>query len=201
MPPQLSAVSLQIDQSEIQALTKRFGQPLCRRYHIETDEYMRAYRGQEEPDRRGEVVFAIHQPNGEILLHTKHRYERPIYRLPTGRIELGESIEEALYREIAEETGQKVRLCRFLGVLDCHFVNEDSITPFVSYVFYLQSLSAALCPTDTEEIAGFRTVPAQDLGSVAQDLRGLGSNRRCWGHWRSLSHDLVHSALTCCQPT
>ncbi len=194
-------VAPHLDQSEIQALAGQYGQPVCRSYHIETDAYMRAYRGQKNPDRTGEVVFAIRQLNGEILLHTKHRYEKPIYRLPTGRIERGELIEEALYREIAEETGQKVELCRFLGVLDCHFVNEDSIIPFVSYVFCLQSLSKELCPSDTEEIAGFRTIPANEMATIAQELRSLDSHRRCWGYWRSLAHDIVHNALTCGQPT
>lgn len=192
-------VAPQIDQSEILALASKYGQPLCRRHCIETDAYMRSYRGQADPNRRGEVVFAIRQLNGEILLHTKHRYERPIYRLPTGRIERGESVESALFREIAEETGQEVQVCRFLGVLDCHFVDEDSVIPFASYIFYLQSLSEAFSPSDTEEIAGFRTVPAQKLGAVAQELRSLDSFRRCWGHWRSLSHDLVYNALACGQ--
>ena len=192
-------VAPQIDQSEILALASKYGQPLCRRHCIETDAYMRSYRGQANPNRRGEVVFAIRQLNGEILLHTKHRYERPIYRLPTGRIERGESVESALFREIAEETGQEVQVCRFLGVLDCHFVDENSVIPFASYIFYLQSLSEAFSPSDTEEIAGFRTVPAQKLGAVAQELRSLDSFRRCWGHWRSLSHDLVYNALACGQ--
>lgn len=195
--PSQSAVAPLIDQAEVQALASKYGQPLCRRHCIETDAYMRSYRWQADPYRRGEVVFAIRQLNGEILLHTKHRYERPIYRLPTGRIERGESVENALFREIAEETGQKVQVCRFLGVLDCHFVNEDTIIPFVSYIFYLQSLSKAFSPTDTDEIAGFRTVHAQELGVVAQELRRLDSFRRCWGYWRSLSHDLVHNALVC----
>lgn len=192
-------VAPQIDRSEILALASKYGQPLCRRHCIETDAYMRSYRGQTDPNRRGEVVFAIRQLNGEILLHTKHRYERPIYRLPTGRIERGESVECALFREIAEETGQEVQVCRFLGVLDCHFVDEDSVIPFASYIFYLQSLSEAFSPSDTEEIAGFRTVPAEKLGAVAQELRSLDSFRRCWGHWRSLSHDLVYNALACGQ--
>jgi len=198
MPAQIT-VAPRIDQSEIQSLAKRYGQPFCRSYHIETDAYMRAYRGQENPDRRGEVVFAIRQLSGEILLHTKHRYEKPIYRLPTGRIERGESVEEALFREIDEETGQKVQLCRFLGVLDCHFINENSTIPFASYVFYLQSLSEELCPSDTEEIAGFRTVPSHEMESIAQALRSLDSHRRCWGYWRSLAHDVVYSALNCGQ--
>lgn len=192
-------VAPQIDRSEIQALAGKYGQPLYRSHCIETDAYMRSYRGQADSDRRGEVVFAIRQLNGEILLHTKHRYERPIYRLPTGRIERGESVERALFREIAEETGQRVQVCRFLGVLDCHFVNEGSVIPFASYIFYLQSLSEGFSPSDTDEIAGFRTIPAQELGVVAEELRSLDSFRRCWGYWRSLSHDLVHNALACCR--
>ena len=195
--PVNSRVAPHIDQIELEFLAKRYGQPLLRPYFIETDPYMRAYRGQRDPDRRGEVVFAIRQHNGEILLHTKHRYETPIYRLPTGGIERDEPVEEALFREIAEETGQKVKVCRFLGVLDCLFVSEGNCNPFVSYIFYLDSLSLELRPTDTEEVAGFRTVPACELGAVSQSLRALKTERRCWGYWRSLAHDLVYNALAC----
>lgn len=194
--PGHSPVAPQIDQTELNELTGRYGQPLHRRYVIEADAYMRAYRGQRDPDRRGEVVFAIRQPNGEILLHTKHRYATPIYRLPTGGIEWDEPVEDALFREIAEETGQRVEAARFLGVLDCNFVCQGSCIPFVSYVFYLNSLSMALRPTDTVEVAGYRTAPASELGAVAQSLRALNVERRCWGYWRSLAHDLVHKALS-----
>ncbi len=187
-----------IDQKELEALAKRYGQPLCRHFCIETDAYMREYRGQKDPDRRGEVVFAIRQMNGEILLHTKHRYETPIYRLPTGGIERDEPIEDALFREIAEETGQEVEVRRFLGVLDCNFVSNGYGIPFVSYVFFLDSLSQELSPTDTEEVSGYRTVPADELCAVSQSLRALNLERRCWGYWRSLAHELVYHALTGC---
>ena len=193
---EVSLVTPQIDPKEVQALASRYGTPLCRRIDIETDAYLRAYRWEKDSDRRGEVVFAIRQTNGEILLHTKHRYETPIYRLPTGGIELNESIEDALFREVSEETGQRVRLRRFLGVLDCHFLCEGSSISFVSYVFYLDSLDCQLRPTDTEEIGGYRTVPVTELASVAQSLRKLRLQRRRWGYWRSLAHDLVHNAMS-----
>ena len=195
--PAHTRVVPQIDQTELDALASRYGQPLRRRYFIETDPYMRAYRGQNDQDRRGEVVFAIRQSNGEILLHTKHRYETPIYRLPTGGIKRDEAVEEALFREIAEETGQKVEVRRFLGILDCNFVTEGSCIPFVSYIFFLDSLSMELRPTDTEEVSDYRTVPVSELGAVAQSLRRLKPARRRWGFWRSLAHDLVYSALVC----
>ena len=194
MPSQTTVVD-QIDRAEVQDLSEKYGQPICRRYSIKTDPYLRTYRGRQDQSWRGEVVFAVRQMNGEILLHTKHRYERPIFRLPSGRIEQAESVEAALFREIAEETGQVVRVKRFLGVLDCHFVNEDSVVPFVSYIFYVESMTPELCPTDTEEVAGFKTVPARNLDAVAQSLRNLREKRRCWGYWRSLAHDLVYSSL------
>lgn len=184
-----------IDHSEVLDLSERYGQPHCRSVEIDTDPYMRTYRGKLSQAWRGEVVFAIRQLNGEILLHTKHRYETPIFRLPTGRIEQGENVEDALLREIAEETGQTVEVKRFLGILDCNFVNGNATVPYVSYVFYLESLTAELSPVDTVEVAGFKTVPAQELGAVAQSLRDLRGRRRCWGYWRSLAHDLVHCCL------
>lgn len=196
--PGLAHEASQINPKELESLSERYGRPLCRQYCLETDAYMRAYRGQKDPDRRGEVVFAIRQVNGEILLHTKHRYETPIYRLPTGGIERDELVEDALFREIAEETGQEVRLRRFLGVLDCNFVSNGSGIHFVSYIFYLDSLSEELSPTDTEEVSGYRTVPIDELCTVAQTLRALGLERRCWGFWRSLAHDLVYNALMGC---
>lgn len=196
--PSHSRVVSRIDQTELHALAVKYGQPLRRRYFIEADTYMRAYRGQQDPDRRGEVVFAIRQPNCEILLHTKHRYEKPIYRLPSGGIERDEPVEDALFREIAEETGQFVKVRSFVGVLDCNFVCDHGTFPFVSYIFYLDSLGMELRPTDTEEVAGYKTVPACELGAVAQSLRALDLERRCWGYWRSLAHDLVHNALACC---
>lgn len=189
-----------IDPLDICVLATKYGKPLRCRYFIETDETLRAYRWRQNPDRRGEVVFAIRQPNGEILLHTKHRYEIPIYRLPTGGIEPNEAIEDALFREISEETGQPVVLRRFLGIIEARFLCEGTSIPFVSYIFYLESQSRQLCPTDTEEIAGYCTVPVHELASVAQSLRRLTHERRYWGYWRSLAHDLVYKALTCAAP-
>ncbi|MEZ4833732.1 MAG: hypothetical protein R2873_17405 [Caldilineaceae bacterium] len=43
-----------------------------------------------------EVVFAIRQPNGKILLHTKPQYEERFYRLPSGGIRPFEPVEDAL---------------------------------------------------------------------------------------------------------
>lgn len=184
-----------VDPYEVQDLAMRFGMPLYRRCDIDADDHLSRHRLCEVPDRRGEVVFAIRQPNGEILLHTKAQYQERIYRLPSGGINHGEYVEDALYREIAEETGQSVILRRFLGILDCHFHYRGASMPFTSYVFYLESQSARLHGSDPAEIAGFRTVPLDHLPTISQTLCTLTGKRRAWGYWRSLAHDLVYEGL------
>ena len=184
-----------VDPMETRILAAKYGKPVRRRAIIEADDYLARQRWRVIPDRRGEVIFVIRQPNGEILLHSKQRYEHSIYRLPTGGIEPSEAVEDALLREIEEETGQSVIVRRFLAILDCHFCRNGSSVPFSSYLFYLESRTRLLDPDENHEVAEFRTVPVHSIAQVAANLRGLNGKRQGWGYWRSLAHDLVHDLL------
>lgn len=62
-------------------------------------------------------------PDGELLLVRSKKW-RDLYSLPGGKVEWGESREEAFLREIWEETGLKVRNLRFAIVQDCIFSPE-----------------------------------------------------------------------------
>ncbi|MBX2998161.1 MAG: NUDIX hydrolase [Caldilineaceae bacterium] len=186
-----------IDPAEVVTLSARYGNPVYRRYDITADEHLARQRWRPVSDRRGEVVFAIRQPSGEILLHTKAQYNNLIYRLPTGGINPNEAVEDALFREIEEETGQAVAVRRFLGIFDCRFHLNGDTTSFTSYIFYLESLSKELNGSDTQEISGYQLIAPEQLGYVALALRGLRGKRRRWGYWRSLAHDLVYRYLTC----
>lgn len=185
-----------IQPAEVKELAARYGEPVYRVCELETDEYLRARRWRQVPDRRGEVIFAIREPGGNILVHTKHRYERPIYRLPTGGIHLAESVEHALFREVAEETGLPVRVRRFVGVLDCRFRMNGVSLSFPSYLFFLESRCHQVQSIDDDEAASFCSVSVEKLAQVAQQLRNLGGKRRCWGIWRAVGHDLFYEFIT-----
>lgn len=60
------------------------------------------------------VIVLIHRP-GEILLARKAEWPAGRYGLVAGFLECGECFEEAVTREIAEETGLRVRDIRYLG--------------------------------------------------------------------------------------
>ncbi|NJE53986.1 NUDIX hydrolase [Thermococcus sp. 21S9] len=53
---------------------------------------------------------------GVVLIKRKHEPFKGSYALPGGFVEYGETVEEALKREMKEETGLDVRILRLVGV-------------------------------------------------------------------------------------
>lgn len=65
-------------------------------------------------------VACIVNENGEILLQ-KRSDKDDIWGLPGGAVEIGESIEDAVIREVKEETGLNVEVEHFIGVYSKYF--------------------------------------------------------------------------------
>jgi ADP-ribose pyrophosphatase YjhB (NUDIX family) len=185
-----------IDEGEVQELIDKYGAPVRRTYFIQADEYIRSYRWQPTSDRRAEVVFAIQNPASQIWLHAKAHYPARIYRLLSGGIHPEEGVEEALWREIAEETSLECRVERFLGLVTYHFTYGDEVAHFASYIFTLAAdFTQPRCERDNEISAFCAMLPSQ-LRDVSNDLRNLIGDRHGWGQWRALAVDLVHEQLT-----
>ncbi|MEI8103687.1 MAG: NUDIX domain-containing protein [Candidatus Moraniibacteriota bacterium] len=76
------------------------------------------YRNPQAPKPNQPLIPSIHgviiNNSHEILLHK--REDSPIWAIPGGKIELDESIEQCLKREMQEELGVKVSTERLLGV-------------------------------------------------------------------------------------
>lgn len=60
------------------------------------------------------VIVLIHRP-GEVLLARKAEWPAGRYGLVAGFVDFGECFEEAVTREVAEETGLRVRDIRYVG--------------------------------------------------------------------------------------
>ncbi|MBP7461947.1 MAG: NUDIX domain-containing protein [Candidatus Delongbacteria bacterium] len=88
------------------------------------------------------VSAVIFNPDRHILLCRSHKWENT-YVIPGGHIEWGESMEEALKREIMEETGLTIYDIRLIGLKECinsqrfhqpkHFIFIDYICRTDSY--------------------------------------------------------------------
>lgn len=186
-----------VDQSEIRELSRLYGVPLHKQYDVKAGGSILQYRWRKDSDRRAEVVFAIQGPGEQLWLHTKHSYEYPIYRLPTGGVDWDERVEDALRREVAEETGlTSLKIQRFVALIEYRFHRNDSHTRFASYLFLLQNMNGKLmAPDNSDEVAEFRPLLPRQLPQASADLRNLIGKRREWGHWRAIAHDVLYESL------
>jgi ADP-ribose pyrophosphatase YjhB (NUDIX family) len=85
------------------------------------------------------VAGVIQNGAGRILL--QRRSDNGLWALPGGSVEIGESVREAIVREVREETGLSVEVVRLIGVY------SDPRTQLVRYpdgnvVHYISSLFA-----------------------------------------------------------
>ena len=185
-----------IHAEEVECLATKYGTPWRQSHRIQADEYIYSYRWRKDSDRRAEVVFAIDDGNEGVWVHTKPHYPANIFRLPSGGVHWHEPIEDALLREVDEETGLSVSIERFLALVEYHFYRGDSTVMFVSYVFHLRSNGGTPLIQASEPISEFKLVAPGRLAELAADLRDLNGDRAGWGQWRALAHDVVHDYLT-----
>jgi 8-oxo-dGTP pyrophosphatase MutT (NUDIX family) len=146
--------------------------------------------------RRGEVVMVVPDEQGHIWLHTKSFYPRGVYRLMTGGLEPGEAPDEALKREVEEETGFKIKPQRCLAVITYTLLAQGVALPFVSYIFVTTPAKGQPQPIDAgEAIAHFQAVPVAALADTARQLRALTGPFADWGIFRAISHEVACTQL------
>jgi 8-oxo-dGTP pyrophosphatase MutT (NUDIX family) len=149
-----------------------------------------------ERGRRAEVAMLVLRPSGGMVVQTKDFYAPGTYRIPTGGIDAGESALDAVRREAWEETGLRVEVQRFLGVLAYCLTDGDRKAPFATYVFLLRSSEGAVKVHDPgERISGVREVRPAELTDLAERLERLGGAWSDWGRFRALAHRFAAEQL------
>jgi 8-oxo-dGTP pyrophosphatase MutT (NUDIX family) len=186
--------------SEVEILARRLGEPI--RGAVALDDI--AFDPVGNPSRFAEVCMVVRRPTGNVLLSIKTFYPRGAYRLPTGGIDRGESILQAVIRETLEETGLHLEANRFLAALT--YLDGPAGPPvFHTFAFLLDDPSGApVTPLDEhEQIESYAEVPVDELPLVAARLDGIPAdgapgipNWDAWGRFRAHAHRAVFAALT-----
>ncbi|MDO8586850.1 MAG: NUDIX hydrolase [Armatimonadota bacterium] len=165
-----------------------------RQYSLDIGQGFRDYltRRMEEKRVCGEVVMVVPRPTEAVLVMTKAFYPEGVYRLPSGGIHRGEQVEDALNRELLEETGFALPVDRFLARLDYLLRCENREISFSSYMYLMQPTDETpRCSDAEEQITGFRDVPIAQLAVIAEQLRSLPGRWQDWGRFRAIAHGYV----------
>lgn len=193
--------------AEVAALAERYGTP--RRAAVELEGG--SFAPLNSRDRFGEVCMVVRRANGRLLTASKTFYPPGAFRLLTGGIKHGESIEAALLRETWEETGLDVAVRRFLAVIEYRLgaprenrANKDGQPSFVTFAFLLDELGGTLAVQDPDEQLGaFHELAVDDLPAAAHTLAHIGGgvdpeihgSWSDWGRFRAVVHREVYQAL------
>jgi 8-oxo-dGTP diphosphatase len=109
------------------------------------------------------AVGAVALNEGSILLVRRgHGPAAGTWSVPGGRVEMGETLHEAVVREVLEETGLHVAVDRFLGWLER--IHPDGHTGhFVILDFAVAPLDADAAPVAGDDAAEAAWIPVADL--------------------------------------
>lgn len=106
------------------------------------------------------VIIAIHK--GDKLLMAKHTYNTRVeYALIAGFVEMGETIEEAVHREVKEEVGINIKNLKYMGSQPWPFPNS------LMCAYKAEYESGEINPDKKEirEVKWFTKEEIQDIGS------------------------------------
>lgn len=93
----------------------------------------------------GAALILAQLPSGELLFERQFRYplKKTFLELPAGKLDAGETPEQAAIRELAEETGYAAKSWRYLGVIHpCIGYSDERIEIF--HAKDLQQLSGQM---------------------------------------------------------
>lgn len=112
--------------------------------------------------------FIVHDGRGRILLQKrgpKARDERGNWDIGGGAIEFGETIEEAVRREVHEELGCEVLGMEYLTVYDAHRRHEGRKTHWVAIIYAVEVDPAKVINNEPHKIAELGWFTSKNLPS------------------------------------
>ena len=119
--------------------------------------------------------------DGKILMIDHYRFQTDTrgWEVPAGKIERGETPEQAAARELLEETGHRAASFKYLG---CYHPSNGSSNQ-VFHVFVARGVTRVGAIQDTNEVSGLRWfAPAEVRALIAQnEIRdGLSLTSLSW---------------------
>lgn len=121
------------------------------------------------------VAAVIFNDNGEVLLQKRRDVNK--WCIISGHVEFGETVEEAIIREIEEETNTKAYIIRFIGIYSSPnsqtYSYQDRTVQYITSYFeakLTRTISLNFSNDETRELKFFKP------DSLPDDLALINSN-------------------------
>ena len=125
------------------------------------------FLGREYPDRPiASVAACVYKGDRVLLIKRARQPSQGLWSVPGGAIELGETIRDAVMRELREECGIEIELDRVINAVDLILPDEKGRIWFHYIVTYLiaRYISGEACPgSDALEV---RWATCQELDTL-----------------------------------
>jgi len=120
------------------------------------------------------AVGAVITDDSDRVLLVKHKPERGGFWqgkwiCPGGKLELGESIEDGIRREVKEETNLEIKLTTPLIPFERIVESEGQTKLHVIYIDYLAELCSGDLQPDSD-VGEAKWVPRKDLPGISEEL-------------------------------
>jgi 8-oxo-dGTP pyrophosphatase MutT (NUDIX family) len=115
--------------------------------------------------------LVIRRQDGELQIAIVHRPVHQDWSYPKGKLEEGETLEEAAQREVFEETGFICRLLRFIGHTD--YIDRKGRPKVVAYWLMAADAGAFAVNEEVDELRWLPLPGADQLLSYERDREFL----------------------------
>jgi 8-oxo-dGTP diphosphatase len=178
----------------LRPLVERFGQPAeWDGSRPITDRDVHTIQPSTVQGRRHDVTFAILDTGGLVVAIRKPQFPPGAWRIPSGGVRPGESVEAGAAREALEETGLEIELTGYPLVARSEFAHARGVVPWTTHVVTACVRAGTLAPRDPVEIDAARWMTMAELvGPVAAVLRGTGGGLFAY---RADLHDRIAATL------
>jgi ADP-ribose pyrophosphatase YjhB (NUDIX family) len=163
----------------IRRMEHEYGTPTRREFVIPSAMEEVARIAASQRDGRNHDVTLYVRKGPQVIVIAKHFYPPGMYRAPSGGLNPGESFENGIAREIAEECGCTIKLDRFLLTTSVLFTasgrehDSDSVR-WRSFVFLADYVSGDFQFTDHHEIKEVRLADWAEFETFGRMMRQFG---------------------------
>ena len=155
----------------IAGMSAKYGRPHRRSFDIETTaEEVARIRASQVEGRDHDVTVYIRKDD-QVVVIAKHSHPPGLYRAPSGGLHDGEDFETGMNREVAEETGCRIKLVRFLLQTDVRFRHGEENVYWRSFVFLADFAGGDFNFTDHLEIREVRLAAWSEFETFGRVMR------------------------------